>query len=81
MSVRTRPSVRIHGLGLGTSLPLSLIWSPSYAKNSGKNIFGLSRVKLLVVEICKNTVLLERFVVSHVKKFSKVFGNVYGKTK
>ena len=78
MSVR--PSVRIHGLGLRTSFPLSLIWSPSYAKKSGKNIFCLSRVKLLVVEICKNTVLLERFV-SHVKKFSKVFGNVYGKTE
>ena len=35
-----RPSVRTyarrHGLGLGTSLPLSLIWSPSYAKSDTK---------------------------------------------
>ena len=31
-----RPSVRTHGLGLGTSLCLSLIWSPSYAKSDTK---------------------------------------------
>ena len=35
-------------------------------KKSGKNIFGLLRVKL-PVEICKNTALLERFF-THVKK-------------
>ena len=28
---------RAHGLGLGTSLPLSLIWSPSYAKGQEKH--------------------------------------------
>ena len=34
MSVGTY--ARRHGLGLGTSLPLSLIWSPSYAKSDTK---------------------------------------------
>ena len=32
-----RPYVRTHGLGLGTSLSLSLIWSPSYAKVTQKH--------------------------------------------
>ena len=49
-SVRTY--VRTHGLGLGTSLSLSLIWSPSLAKSNTKTFFGLSRVNLFVVEIC-----------------------------
>ena len=47
-----RPSVRTHGLGLGTSLSLSLIWSPSLANSNTKTFFGLSRVNLFVVEIC-----------------------------
>ena len=47
-----RPYVRTHGLGLGTSLSLSLIWSPSLANSNTKTFFGLSRVNLLVVEIC-----------------------------
>ena len=49
-SVRTY--VRTHGLGLGTSLSLSLIWSPSLANSNTKTLFGLSRVNLFVVEIC-----------------------------
>ena len=47
-----RPYVRTHGLGLGTSLSLSLIWSPSLANSHTKTFFGLSRVNLFVVEIC-----------------------------
>ena len=53
---RPRPYVRTHGLGLGTSLSLSLIWSPSYAKSNTKTFFGLLRVNLNVIETCKNTV-------------------------
>ena len=45
LSVRTY--VRTHGLGLGTSLSLSLIWSPSLANSNTKTFFGLSRVKTL----------------------------------
>ena len=59
-----RPYGRTHGLGLGTSLSLSLIWriwSPSYAKSNTKTFFGLLRVNLNVIETCKNTVLLQRF--------------------
>ena len=62
---RPRPSVRTyvrtHGLGLGTSLSLSLIWSPSYAKSNTKTFCGLLRVNLNAIETCKNTVLLQRF--------------------
>ena len=58
--------LRMHGLGLGTSLSLSLIWSPSYAKCNAKTFFGLLRVNLLVVDICKNIVLLQSFFFSHV---------------
>ena len=49
-SVRTY--VRTHGLGLGTRLSLSLIWSPSLANSNTKTLFGLSRINLFVVEIC-----------------------------
>ena len=56
-----RTYVRTHGLGLGTSLSLSLTWSPSYAKSNAKTFFGLLRVNLLVVENFKNTVLFQSF--------------------
>ena len=49
MSVR--PYAHTHRLGLGTSLPLSLIWSPSYAKSDIKTysvLFGSFRVDLPV---------------------------------
>ena len=54
------PYLRTHGLGLGTSLSFSLIWSPS-AKSNTKTFFGLLRANLNVIETCKNTVLLQRF--------------------
>ena len=53
VGVRTYARIR-----LGTSLSLSLIWSPSYAKSNTKTFFGLLRVNLNVIETCKNTVLL-----------------------
>ena len=50
-----------------TSLSLSLIWSPSYAKSNTKTFLGLLRVNLNVIETCKNTLLLQRFffIISH----------------
>ena len=60
-SVRTCARIRP-----GTSLSLSLIWSPSYAKSNTKTFFGLLRVNLNVIETCKNTLLLQCFFFSHV---------------
>ena len=59
---RVRPYVRTYArIRHGTSLSLSLIWSPSYAKSNTKTFLGLLRVNLNVIETCKNTVLLQRF--------------------
>ena len=59
---RPRPSVRTYArIRPGTSLSLSLIWSPSYAKSNTKTFFGSLRVNLNVIETCKNTLLLQRF--------------------
>ena len=66
---RPRPYVRTYvrtyaRIRPGTSLSLSLIWSPSYAKSNTKTFFGLLRVNLTVIETCKNTLLLQRFFFS-----------------
>ena len=64
---RPRPYVRMYArIRPGTSLSLSLIWSPSYAKSNTKTFFGLLRVNLNVIETCKNTLLFQRFFFSHV---------------
>ena len=51
-----RPYLRTYApIRPGTSLSLSLIWSPSYAKSNTKPFFGLLRVNVNVIETCKNT--------------------------